>query len=78
MVRISLIGTTHYNKEKGIRQFVINTLTKDGQLAKAASIILTEKRNEWMPRSLKQVGENEAIIPYQFKNRIGFAKIQIK
>ena len=68
----------YYNNEKGIRQFVINTLTKDGQLAKAASIILTEKRNEWMPRSLKQVGENEAIIPYQFKNRIGFAKIQIK
>ena len=68
----------HYNKEKGIRQFVINTFTKDGQLTKGSNIILAEKRYEWMPRSLKQVGENEAIIPYQFKSRIGFAKIQIK
>lgn len=73
-------GTTfvYYNKEKSVRQFVINTLTNNGQLVKGANIILAEKRNEWMPRSLKQVGEQEAIIPYQYKNRIGFAKIQIK
>ena len=31
-----------------------------------------------MPKSLKQVGEQEAILPYQYKNKIGFAKIQIK
>lgn len=68
----------YYKKERGVRQFVINTLTNNGQLAKGANIILAEKRNEWMPRSLKQVGENEAIVPYQYKNKIGFAKIQIK
>jgi hypothetical protein len=42
------------------------------------SIILNEKNYEWMPKSLKQVGAHEAILPYQFKNKIGFAKIQIK
>ena len=68
----------YYNKEKGVRQFVLNTFTTNGQLAKGANIILAEKKNEWMPRSLKQVGDNEAIVPYQFNNRIGFAKIQIK
>jgi hypothetical protein len=68
----------YYNKEKGVRQFVVNTLTSNGQLAKGANIILAEKRNEWMPRSLKQIGDNEAIVPYQYKNKIGFAKIQIK
>ena len=45
---------------------------------KSNSIILNEKNYEWMPKSLKQVGEQEAILPYQFKNKIGFAKIQIK
>ena len=68
----------YYHKEKGVRQFVVNTLTSNGQLAKGANIILAEKRNEWMPRSLKQIGDNEAIVPYQYKSKIGFAKIQIK
>ena len=68
----------YYQKQKGTRQLVINSLTKDGQLAKGSAIILQEKNFEWMPRSLKQVGENEAILPYQFKNKIGFAKVQIK
>jgi len=27
---------------------------------------------------LKQVSDNEAILPYQFKNRIGFAKVKFK
>jgi hypothetical protein len=31
-----------------------------------------------MPRALKQIGENEAILPYQYKNKIGFAKVQLK
>jgi hypothetical protein len=31
-----------------------------------------------MPKMLKQVGEQEAILPYQHKNRIGFAKIKFK
>ena len=26
---------------------------------------------------LKQVGDNEAILPYQYKDKIGFAKIKI-
>ena len=67
----------YYKKEKGIRQFVINTFTKEGQLTKGANVILAQKNYEWMPRSLKQVGDNEAIIPYQFKNKIGFAKIKL-
>ena len=74
------MGTSflYYKKEKGIRQFEVNTLTVNGQLAKGNNIILNEKQFEWMPRALKQVSNNEAIIPYQFKNNIGFAKIQIK
>ena len=74
------VGTTlvYQKKEKGVSQFVLNTLTNNGQLAKGANIILAEKKMEWMPRSLKQVGDNEAIVPYQFKNKIGFAKIQVK
>lgn len=74
------LGTTfiYQKKEKGVSQFVVNTLLSNGQLAKGATVILAEKKNEWMPRSLKQVGDNEAIVPYQFKNRIGFAKIQLK
>ena len=68
----------YHQKQKGVHQLIVNTLTKDGQLAKSNSIILNEKNYEWMPKSLKQVGEQEAILPYQFKNKIGFAKIQIK
>jgi len=68
----------YHKKEKGVSAFIINTLTTNGQLEKGANIILAEKQNEWMPRSLKQVSENEAIVPYQYKNKIGFAKIQIK
>jgi len=68
----------YQKKERGISQFVINTLGKDGLLSKGANVILAEKKYEWMPRSLKQTGDNEAIVPYQYKDRIGFAKIQIK
>jgi hypothetical protein len=68
----------YQKKEKGVSQFVLNTITKEGQLVKGENIILAEKKYEWMPRSLKQVGENEAIVPYQYKDKIGFAKIQIK
>lgn len=67
----------HYEKNKGIRQLIVNSLTKEGQLARGSAIVLKEKNYEWMPRSLKQVEQNEAILPYQFKNRIGFAKIKI-
>ena len=67
----------YYKKQSGIRQLVLNTLTKEGALAKGSAIILQEKRYEWMPRMLKQVGENEAILPYQYKDKIGFAKIKI-
>ena len=72
---------THFvyqKKEKGVSQFLINAMTKEGQLVKGENIILAEKKFEWMPRSLKQIGENEAIVPYQYKDKIGFAKIQIK
>lgn len=73
-------GTTfvYYNKEKGVRQFVVNSLNAKGELVKGNNIIITDKKNEWMPRALKQIGENEAILPYQYKNRIGFAKVQLK
>lgn len=67
----------YQKKEKGISQFFVNTLGKDGILSKGSNLILAEKKYEWMPRSLKQVDEKEAIVPYQFKNRIGFAKIKI-
>ena len=68
----------YHQKQKGVHQLIVNTLSKEGQLSKGNSIILNEKNYEWMPKSLKQVGEHEAILPYQFKNKIGFAKIQIK
>jgi hypothetical protein len=68
----------YQKKEKGVSQFYINSLGKDGSLSKGANMVLAEKKYEWMPRSLKQTGENEAIVPYQYKERIGFAKIQIK
>jgi len=73
-------GTTfvYHQKQKGIHQLIINTLNKQGQLVKGNSILLNEKNYEWMPKMLKQVGEQEAILPYQFKNRIGFAKIKFK
>jgi hypothetical protein len=68
----------YHKKEKRISQFILNTFSKEGVLSKGTNLILAEKNYEWMPRSLKQTGENEAIVPYQYKNRIGFAKIQIK
>ena len=68
----------YHQKQKGVHQLIVNTLSKEGQLLKGNSIILNEKNYEWMPKSLKQVGAHEAILPYQFKNKIGFAKIQIK
>jgi hypothetical protein len=68
----------YHQKQKGVHQLIVNTLSKEGQLVKGNSIILNEKNYEWMPKSLKQVGAHEAILPYQFKNKIGFAKIQIK
>jgi hypothetical protein len=72
------LNFVHYEKSRGIHSLAVNTLTPNSQLAKGASIILQDKNFEWMPRSLKQVGDNEAILPYQFKNKIGFAKIQFK
>jgi hypothetical protein len=68
----------HHQKQKGIHQLIINTLTKGGQLVKGNPLVLNEKQYEWMPKSLKQVGDQEAILPYQFKNKIGFAKIKFK
>jgi hypothetical protein len=43
-----------------------------------SAIPLKEKNVEWMPKSLKQVGEKEAILPYQTKGKLGFAKITIQ
>jgi hypothetical protein len=68
----------YHQKQKGIHQLVINTLNKNGQLAKGNSIVLNEKKYEWMPKMLKQVDAQEAILPYQYKSRIGFAKIKFK
>lgn len=72
------VNIIYYQKQKGQRQFIINTLTTQGALTKGESINLQEKRFDWMPKALKQVGENECIIPYQYNNKIGFAKIQLK
>ncbi|MFN6244819.1 MAG: hypothetical protein ACK4V7_01755, partial [Chitinophagaceae bacterium] len=72
------VNIIYYQKQKGQRQFVINTISDQGVLSKAESIILQEKRFDWIPKALKQVGEKECIIPYQYKNKIGFAKIQLK
>jgi hypothetical protein len=68
----------YHQKQKGKHELVFNSLNKNGQLEKGAVVMANEKNYEWMPRMLKQVGENEAILPYQFKNRIGFAKVQFK
>ncbi len=72
------VNFVYYQKQKGQRQFVINNLTPQGQLNTETTITIKDKRYEWMPRSLKQVGANEVIIPYQYNNKIGFAKIQLK
>ncbi len=73
-------GTTfvYHQKQKGMHQLVINTLTKNGQLVKGNALVLNEKNYDWMPKMLKQVGNQEAILPYQYKSRIGFAKIKFK
>lgn len=68
----------YHQKQKGKHELVFNSLNKQSQLEKGAVVMAIEKNYEWMPRMLKQVGENEAILPYQFKNRIGFAKVQFK
>ena len=68
----------YHQKQKGIHPLVINTLTKNGELTKGNSIVLNEKNYEWMPKMLKQVDAQEAILPYQYKSRIGFAKIKFK
>lgn len=68
----------YHHKQRGKHSLVFNKLTKQGQLEKGAVVIANEKNYEWMPRMLKQVGEDEAILPYQYKNRIGFAKVQFK
>ena len=68
----------YQKRAKGVSQFMVNSLGKDGLLSKGANVIVAEKNYEWIPRSLKQTGDNEAIVPYQYKDRIGFAKIQIK
>lgn len=72
------VNIIYYQKQKGQRQFIVNTLTTEGVLSKGESINLQEKRFDWMPKALKQVGEKECIIPYQYNNKIGFAKIQLK
>jgi hypothetical protein len=72
------VNIIYYQKQKGQRQFVFNTLRNEGTLSKGESINIQEKRFDWMPRALKQVGEKECIIPYQYNNKIGFAKVQLK
>ena len=68
----------YYQRQKGQRAFVIHTLNAAVELIKGNNVAIQEKRLDWMPRSLKQVGENEVILPYQYNNKIGFAKIQLK
>ena len=68
----------YYQKSKGVRQLIHQTLTPSGAIVQGNAIPLNEKQVEWMPRSLKQVGEKEAILPYQTKGKLGFAKITIQ
>ncbi len=68
----------YYQKSKGVKQLVHQQLSASGAIVKGNPIIINEKQVEWMPRSLKQVGEKEAILPYQSKGKLGFAKITIQ
>jgi hypothetical protein len=68
----------YYQKSKGVRQLIHQTLTPSGAIVQGNAISLNEKQVEWMPRSLKQVGDKEAILPYQTKGKLGFAKITIQ
>ena len=68
----------YYQKSKGLRQLIHQQLTPSGAIVQGNAIPLNEKQVEWMPRSLKQVGEKEAILPYQTKGKLGFAKITIQ
>jgi len=68
----------YYQKSKGVKQLVHQQLNASGAIIKGNPIMLNEKQVEWMPRSLKQVGEKEAILPYQSKGKLGFAKITIQ
>ena len=68
----------YYQKSKGLRQLIHHQLTATGTIVMGSAIPLKEKNVEWMPRSLKQVGEKEAILPYQSKGKLGFAKITIQ
>ena len=68
----------YYQKSKGVRQLIHQTLTPSGAIVQGNAIPLNEKQVEWMPRSLKQVGDKEAILPYQTKGKLGFAKITIQ
>ena len=68
----------YYQKSKGVRQLVHQQLNASGMLVQGSPIVLKEKQIEWMPRSLKQVSEKEAILPYQTKGKLGFAKITIQ
>lgn len=68
----------YYQKLKGVRQLVHQQLNASGAIINGNPILINEKQVEWMPRSLKQVGEKEAILPYQTKGKLGFAKITIQ
>ena len=72
------INFLYYQKSKGVRQLVHQQLNGAGAIVKGNPIMINEKQVEWMPRSLKQVGEKEAILPYQSKGKLGFAKITIQ
>ena len=68
----------YYQKSKGVKQLVHQQLSASGAIVKGNPIMINEKQVEWMPRSLKQVGDKEAILPYQTKGKLGFAKITIQ
>jgi hypothetical protein len=68
----------YYQKAKGVKQLVHRRLTNTNELVQGVNIPLNEKQIEWMPRSLKQVDDKEAILPYQSKGKLGFAKITIQ
>lgn len=49
----------------------------NGKISKAHSIQAQNKHIDFMPRYGKQISPSEIIIPYSFKNNIGFAKMSL-
>jgi len=54
------------------------SLSRDGTLKRNPTLKSPERAHEFMPRSSKQIGANQLIIPCAYRNNICFAKIDFK